>query len=120
MRGNRLLGMLWNGDELTFVNDSGNVERCSRCHQIIIAEQLSSHHCLIPTTGAETILLDWLDEDFTDENNDQVRLGKGLDGTLYSFVLCKHNPPHTNQSRGPLTPRGQKPPRDNAIVYWGW
>jgi hypothetical protein len=111
--------MLRSGDELTLTDNFSNVGKCPRCHRVLIAEQVSSHYCCIPTSGAKTIFLDWLDEDFTDENDDQVRLGKGLDGTLYSFVLCKHNPPHSNQNRAPLTARGQKPPRDNARVPIG-
>jgi len=72
-----------------------NAGRCPRCHAFVIAEQLATHTCRIPTKGAKRIFLDWLDTDsFLNQNGDSVRMAKGLNGTLYSLVVCKHNPPH--------------------------
>jgi len=96
-----------------------NTGRCSRCHKFVIAEELASHACHIPTNGARTIWLDWFSGDgFTDENGDYVRMAKSIKGTLYSFILCKHNPPHSLESQW-LNGRDntRKPPPDKLAVY---
>jgi hypothetical protein len=36
---------------------------------------------------------------FTDENGDYVRMATGLNGTSYEIIRCKHNPPHSLESR---------------------
>jgi hypothetical protein len=77
------------------MNNIENVGRCPRCGRAIIEEQLASHKCNIAVKGAETILLDWIADGFTDENDDYVRMAQGLDGTLFELVLCRHNPPHS-------------------------
>jgi hypothetical protein len=81
------------------ISSPENTGRCPRCHVFVIAEQLASHKCKIPTTDAKTIWLDWITDGYTDENNDFVRTAKSLDGTLYGLILCKHNPPHSLESR---------------------
>jgi hypothetical protein len=71
-----------------------NAGRCPRCRRFVIAEELTSHTCHIAISRAETIWFDWFSDDgFTDESSDYIRMAKGLDGTLYSLILCKHNPP---------------------------
>jgi hypothetical protein len=76
-----------------------NAGRCSRCQAFIIAEQLASHVCSIPVRGAETIWLDWIADGFNDINKDYVRMAQGLNGKLYSLILCKHNPPHNTNRK---------------------
>jgi len=95
-----------------------NTGRCPRCQAFVTSEQLSSHGCRITIKHARTIWLDWIDDGFTDENDDFVRNAKGLDGTLYGLILCKHNPPHSIESRwlnGRDNARG--PPPDKLPVY---
>lgn len=96
------------------MNDIENVGRCPRCSRAIIGEQLGSHKCNIAVKGAETILLDWIADGFTDENDDYVRMAQGLDGTLYELVLCKHNPPHSTK-RG-FTGCGAKQRLDSPTI----
>ena len=36
---------------------------------------------------------------FTNENNDYVTGATSLDGTAYELIVCKHNPPHSIESR---------------------
>jgi hypothetical protein len=81
------------------VDDLENTKTCPRCHRFIIAEQQNSHNCEIPTRGAKTIWFDWVSDGFTDRNDDYYRNAKGLDGTLYGLIVCKHNPPHSLEKR---------------------
>lgn len=71
-----------------------NIGRCPRCGEFIIEEQARTHKCRIRTKRAKEIVFDWISDGFVSDNGDYVRLGKSLDGTLYSLVVCKHNPPH--------------------------
>lgn len=83
---------------MSIVENAGN---CPRCGVFVIAEQSGLHVCNIPTKGAETILLDWIGDGFTHENGDYIRMAKGLNGILYRFILCKHNPPHSTNCKRP-------------------
>jgi hypothetical protein len=76
-----------------------NAGRCPRCGTFITSEQVASHDCHIPIKSANTIFLDWMGDGFTDENGDYVRMAQGLNGTLYSMILCKHNPPHSTKRK---------------------
>jgi hypothetical protein len=76
-----------------------NTGRCPRCNSFVIAEQRASHKCSIAIRNAKTIWLDWISDGYTDQNDDFVRNAVGVDGTLYGLVLCKHNPPHSLESR---------------------
>jgi hypothetical protein len=100
------------------VSNAENLGKCPRCHMTVIAEELTSHTCHIPTRNAETIYLDWLDEEFVNADDDRVRMAKGLNGTLYRIILCKHNPPHSFRSRW-LTGKDDesKRPPDKLPVY---
>ena len=97
--------------EMSSVENAG---RCPRCQTFVIAEQLASHKCNIPIKGAEAIFLDWIADGFTDENDDYVRMAKGLNGTLYELVLCKHNPPHS--AKRDFTGCGTKQGLDSAVL----
>jgi hypothetical protein len=76
-----------------------NAGECPRCHNFVIAEEFATHACRIRVRGSGTIWLDWIGDGFEDDNGDFVRMAKGLEGKLYSIILCKHNPPHSLESR---------------------
>lgn len=88
-----------------------NVGHCGRCGQFLIAEEESTHKCVIPFQGMKEVFLDWIGTTFTDQNLDTVTMAKGLDGYLYSLIVCPHNPPHSIES-------SFKPP-DKLPVYPG-
>jgi hypothetical protein len=91
-----------------------NAGRCPRCGTFITSEQVTPHNCRIPIKSASTIFLDWVSDGFTDENGDYVRNAQGLNGTLYSLVLCNHNPPHSTKLK--FTDNDERPP-DKLPVY---
>lgn len=97
-----------------------NIGRCSRCRTFLTSEQVGSHNCHIAIKGTAEIYLDWIADGFTDENGDHVRMATSIDGTLYSLILCKHNPPHSLESRW-LTGKDDesKRPPDKLPVYLG-
>ena len=91
-----------------------NAGRCPRCRTFITSEQVESHHCVIPVKNENTIFLDWMGDGFTDENDDYIRMAQGLNGTLYSLILCRHNPPHSTKR---IFTSDEKPPPDKLPVY---
>jgi hypothetical protein len=94
-----------------------NTGRCPRCQAFITSEQLDSHACHIPIRrAADTIWLDSMTDGYIDMNGDFVVTAKGLDGTLYGFVICKHNPPHSIESRW-LNGNQSKRPPDKLPMY---
>lgn len=78
---------------------TGNIERCERCKQFIIAEQRDFHKCNLRVKAVKEIYLDWLNQPVQNLNQDSVLVAMGLDGYLYRLILCQHNPPHSLESR---------------------
>ena len=81
------------------MSDVENVGRCPRCRAFLTSEQVGTHKCHIPIRGTAEIYLDWIADGFIDENEDFVRMATSIKGILYSVILCKHNPPHSLESR---------------------
>lgn len=69
---------------------------CQRCKQNFIDEEYEKHVCTSITTKLQEIGLDYMLEPQKNEDFDDVYIGKGLNGILYRFVVCEHNPIHTN------------------------
>lgn len=77
-----------------------NIGRCPRCHRFLVAEEIANHECKIkPERWVEEIFLSGITDSSDNEDGDAVRVGFGLDGRYYRFVVCKHKPPHSLKSR---------------------
>ncbi len=62
---------------------------------MLISEEYEEHYCHPNFKDIQTIVIDYYFESPNlDKNGDRVIIGKGLDGVLYHWVHCKHNPPH--------------------------
>jgi hypothetical protein len=75
-----------------------NVGRCPRCNAFLVAEQQAAHVCDfrdVPIRSYREVVLDHMTDCGTDKRGDGVKLGWGIDGTLYRFLICRHNPPHS-------------------------
>lgn len=98
-----------------------NVGRCTVCGKFLIGEQGESHKCEIEIKEVKDVYFQWMTDGITHKNGDLERTGLAFDGTLYGLYLCKHNPPHSLESRWLTGNDGQcKRPPDNATVYpWG-
>ena len=73
---------------------SSNTKTCGRCHKTTISEEFDNHDCFIATWKVQEIGITQWFKGQQDENGDQVLIAHGLNGILYRFVECAHNPPH--------------------------
>ena len=71
-----------------------NIIRCDRCGKQLLSEEFANHDCTIVTYTVQEIGIDDWFEGKLDENGDKVLIAHGLNGILYRFVQCFHNPPH--------------------------
>jgi hypothetical protein len=77
-----------------------NIGRCPKCNQFLVGEERASHICkLRPERWVEEIYFNGITDSSSNEDQDQVRVGFGLDGKYYRLVVCKHSPPHSLKSR---------------------
>ncbi len=72
------------------------IPHCERCRQSFIDEELDGHDCSPITIALQEIGIDRMYGFTTNKNGDKVHLAKGLNGIIYRFVECRHNPPHTS------------------------
>ena len=86
--------------------------RCPRCNQFLVSEEWENHICNLRTRHAAEVVFDWISSGHKDQNGDFIRMGLALDGTLYSLITCKHNPPHTAKRK--FTGCGTKQGLDRA------
>lgn len=73
-----------------------NIKKCERCLKTLLSEEFENHDCTIMTHNTQEIGISYWFEAKPDENGDQVLIAQGLNGILYRFVKCIHNPPHPN------------------------
>jgi hypothetical protein len=85
-----------------------NVGKCHRCGAFLIGEQSESHTCKVGIKKVVDVYLEWITDGTTNDNGDLEKTALATDGTLYGFILCKHNPSHASESRW-LTGKNESP-----------
>ena len=70
-----------------------NIIKCRRCRKTFIIEEYDNHVCTPILTDVKEIMIDYYFK-ARSNNNDIVIMVKGLDGTLYRMVECRHNFTH--------------------------
>lgn len=73
-----------------------NLVKCPKCGQDLISEEFNAHHCKTPYLGIIELGVSFWYEGKLDKNGDKVIIAKGMDGLIYRWIHCTHNPPHPN------------------------
>ncbi len=72
------------------LSENSNLVKCSNCKRIIIAELFDSHECDLPIKHVKHIEAAYT---YSGSYKDKkIIVGRGLDGTLYSFIVKKKIP----------------------------